>query len=149
MRSIMSSELETRRIKAGGYTIDVQGNFLSAKPSFVLIHGIGVSGRYFLPFADELAKDYNVVVMNLPGYGKTPKPERVLSTIELAEAVVDFLVAYKVAQPILVGHSMGCQIAAQVARRHPSLVYKLILLGPTVNKWERFMIMPEWESCDI
>jgi 2-hydroxy-6-oxonona-2,4-dienedioate hydrolase len=59
----------------------------SASPPIVLIHGIGVSGRYLLPAAVRLAANVPVYVPNLPGFGLSSKPARVLSVTELADAL--------------------------------------------------------------
>ncbi len=40
-----------------------------ARPAFVLVHGIGVSSRYFHPVAAFLAEHGTVYAIDLPGYG--------------------------------------------------------------------------------
>src|SRR3954471_324208 len=45
-------------------------------PAFVLVHGIGVSSRYFHPAAAQLAKAGTVYLVDLPGYGAAPDPRR-------------------------------------------------------------------------
>ncbi|NJC23245.1 pimeloyl-ACP methyl ester carboxylesterase [Arthrobacter pigmenti] len=103
----------------------------------VLVHGIGVSARYFEPLAAELARTSTVYAIELPGFGGTPGPRRALSVPELGEIVLAVLRKLELAAVVLVGHSMGCQVAAETAARAPELVSKLVLLGPTVNDRER------------
>lgn len=43
-------------------------------PDVVLVHGLGLSGTYLLPMAQELARDYRVWVPDLPGFGRSGKP---------------------------------------------------------------------------
>jgi pimeloyl-ACP methyl ester carboxylesterase len=133
--------LEKKRVVINSLAMDIRSNSLTSVHTLLLIHGIGVSGRYYMPFARELAKTHRVAVMDLPGYGDTPKPKRVLSIQEQADLIAAFITEAGMHQPILVGHSMGCQVAARVAKDYPRLVAKLILLGPTVNKWERSLFM--------
>ena len=38
-------------------------------PTFVLVHGLGVSSRYFVPLAELLSRHGRVVVFDLPGFG--------------------------------------------------------------------------------
>lgn len=103
----------------------------------VLVHGIGVSARYFERLAAELATDYAVYAIELPGFGSSPGPRRRLSVPELGEIVMTVLQTLGLSGVVLVGHSMGCQVAAETAVRAPEMVHKLVLLGPTVNDQER------------
>jgi pimeloyl-ACP methyl ester carboxylesterase len=102
----------------------------------VLIHGIGVSGDYFIPFAAILLGHYDVHVIDMPGYGDTPTPPRPLTPLEQADVAADYMKEIGLSNAVVVGQSMGCQTAAQFARRHPDLCEKILLIGPTVNKWE-------------
>jgi pimeloyl-ACP methyl ester carboxylesterase len=129
--------MEKERVNVGGYVVDVcQAGPLHAT-TIVLVHGIGVSSRYFLPLATALAQDYRVVLIDLPGYGQTPDPDHVLSLTELAEVVGEYIRTHHAAPVVAIGHSMGCQIVAHLTKQEPVTCSKLILLGPTVTKWER------------
>lgn len=103
----------------------------------VLVHGIGVSARYFERLAVELASGSAVYAIELPGFGPSPWPRRALSVPQLGEIVVSVLRRLSLNEVVLVGHSMGCQVATETAARAPELVHKLVLLGPTVNDQER------------
>lgn len=103
----------------------------------VLVHGIGVSARYFKRLAAELAQGNAVYAIELPGFGGSPWPHRQLTVPEFGEVVVAVLRKLDLSGIVLVGHSMGCQVATEVAARAPELVHKLVLLGPTVNDRER------------
>lgn len=137
--------LEKQRITIGDYAIDVRLRLLNNKAqSIVLIHGIGVSGSYFLPLAKALSKNYNVFVLDLLGWGKTPKPARALTIEQLASVCEDMISHFKLHKPILIGNSMGSQIAAHVAKQQPLLCSKLILLSPTINRRERHLLKQSW-----
>lgn len=126
----------------GQYSLDVRCTTRKNQPqTVILLHGIGVSGAYFLPFAEVLAVHFDVRVLDLPGYGKTPHPDHALSPTELADVVVEYMTRANITSAIIIGQSMGCQIAARLAMRHPMLCKKLVLIGPTVNKWERNLLM--------
>lgn len=132
------------RIRVNGYTLEVRRSGVRSAQAIVLVHGIGVSSRYFLPFAKELAKRYDVSVLDLPGCGTAPDPEHTLSIAELGGVVAAYIQQEFAGSAVLAGHSMGCQIVAHAARDYPQLCDKLILLGPTVNKWERSRRMQAW-----
>lgn len=133
----MKQIFEKRRIIVGHHILDVRSGGVTKAQPVILIHGIGVSGRYFAPFATVMAEKYRVFVINLPGYGKTPKPTHPLSVAQLAGVVADFIKQEHIEGAVIIGHSMGCQTAAHVAKNNPGLLKKMILLGPTVNPKER------------
>lgn len=133
VRPAAGAELSTRRLNAGGHIVDVRGTFAPQRPPIVLVHGIGMSGEYFLRFADVLAATHDVYALDLPGYGKTPNPRRALTVPELGEAVADAITALGLHAPVVVGHSMGCQIVVNTVADHPGLCAGYILIGPTVD----------------
>jgi pimeloyl-ACP methyl ester carboxylesterase len=104
-----------------------------AGPAFVLVHGIGVSARYFTPLAAALAKFGPVYLIDLPGYGSAPNPHQDVSLAEHAAVLAEFLVAYGVQNPVLVGHSMGTQVVTRLAVDAPEVSDRLVLLGTTMR----------------
>src|SRR5436190_17974179 len=56
-------------------------------PPVVLVHGLGVSGRYMLPTAVRLAGHLPTYVPDLPGFGQSARPARALDIPELADAL--------------------------------------------------------------
>lgn len=134
----MNDPFSKQQIRVGKYAIDIrQSQSQRPAPVMLLIHGIGVSGTYFVPFAAECAPYYDVRIIDMPGYGQTPKPDHVLSPQEMADIAAAYLREGGVSRAIVVGQSMGCQTAAQLATHYPDLCAKLILIGPTVNIKER------------
>ncbi|WP_349897076.1 alpha/beta fold hydrolase [Parafrigoribacterium soli] len=105
--------------------------------SFVLVHGIGVSSRYFRPLAAELAAAGDVFLIDLPGYGFTPNPHRRVSIQEHADVLAGFLELEGIPDPVLVGHSMGTQVVSRLAVDQPEITDRLVLLAPTTNPAER------------
>lgn len=108
----------------------------SSKRDYVLIHGIGVSQRYFRPLARRLAKDGRVYLLDLPGFGRSPKPTRRMSIEDYAGFVEDFISTHEINAPILVGQSMGCQVVVEVLARQLKSPLG-VLIGPVVNDRER------------
>lgn len=100
---------------------------------FVLVHGIGVSSRYFGPAAAELAKLGTVYVVDLPGYGASPDPGRDVTIADHAAVLAHHLQAAGIENPVLVGHSMGVQVITRLAADFPGLTDRLVLMGPTMD----------------
>ena len=74
---------------------------------FVLVHGIGVSSRYFHPLAGQLAKSGEVFLIDLAGYGSAPDPKRDVSILLNTDVLCTFLQRTGVGNPVLAGHSIG------------------------------------------
>jgi len=100
--------------------------------SFVLVHGIGVSSRYFRPLARELAKRGRVYLVDLPGYGAAPDPRRDVTLADHAAVLAGFLRESRLENPVLVGHSMGAQVVSVLAERHPDVSDRIVALAPTL-----------------
>ena len=101
------------------------------RPPVVLVHGLIVSSRYLVPLAARLARDYPVYAPDLPGYGESAKPGRVLNVPELADALAAWMRAVGLDRAALIGNSFGCQILADFGVRYPDRIERAVLLGPT------------------
>jgi pimeloyl-ACP methyl ester carboxylesterase len=79
----------------------------------VLVHGLGVSHRYFAPLRRLLP---------------AAAPDLAGGTVEALTRSLERAVR----EPsLLVANSLGCQVAAELAVRRPELVRGLVLVGPT------------------
>lgn len=108
----------------------------SAVP-IVLVHGFGVSSAYFEPLAERLAVTYDVYAPDLPGHGGTDTPSAPLGVVGLAEALAAWLDVMRIERCELLGHSLGCQIAVELALRRPEVARRLILVGPPMDRRAR------------
>ena len=99
----------------------------------VLVHGFGVSGSYFISFAECMAADRAVHIPDLPGHGYSTTPSHPLDINGLAQALVDWLDVMGLKRCVLLGQSMGAQIAIEAAMRHEERFAGLILIGPTAD----------------
>jgi len=117
----------------------VSGNGPAAGPPVVLVHGLVVSGRYMVPLMDGLARTHAVYAPDLPGFGKSEGPDRALDVAGLADRLAAWMRAAGLGRAALVGNSMGCQVIVSLALRHPGLVDKVVLQGPTMDGRARSM----------
>lgn len=104
----------------------------AGKLPVVLVHGYGVSGSYMVPIARRLAADFPVFIPDLPGHARSDKPARTLDIPELAEVLRAWMAAVGIRRAAFLANSMGCQIVAELALRHPEVVDRLVLVGPTL-----------------
>ncbi len=104
---------------------------------FVLIHGIGMGRSVFADLAGRLRPYGRVISIDQPGYGDAPEPPRT-PTMQRSADIVGALLTHRgfdvdAGEVVVVGHSMGTQVATELAVRHPQHVDRLVLIAPTVD----------------
>jgi 2-hydroxy-6-oxonona-2,4-dienedioate hydrolase len=130
--------LQSRWHEIAGRRLHARFGGTSTGLPVVLVHGVVVSGRYLEPLAVELAHDHPVLVPDLPGFGLSDgPPSRSIAVELLADALIDVVVDAGHQRAALVGNSFGAQIVVAAAARHPTLVDRVVLLGPTVDSAAR------------
>lgn len=102
-------------------------------PTFVLVPGLGMSGRYMMPTAELLASVGKVWVPDLPGCGKSEKPRSVLGISELADSLAGWMEKNQIETPVLIGNSLGAQVIVDFATRYPKRLYQAVLVSPTID----------------
>lgn len=98
-------------------------------PPLLFLHGLG-GGSDWLPFMDELAKQYTVIVPEHPGFGDSETPAWLLNVGDLAYFYLDYLHAKGLRNVNLVGASLGGWIAAELAVRNCESLRTLVLVDP-------------------
>jgi pimeloyl-ACP methyl ester carboxylesterase len=94
-------------------------------PPVVLLHGMCGSHQYLGSDFDVLAASSQLIVPDLLGFGKSPKPPSGYGPIEHAEAVAACLREANIDEPaIVVGHSL---VALALMESHPTLVDSVIV----------------------
>ncbi len=92
-----------------------------------------MSSRYMMPLARHLASEFRVYAPDLPGFGLSEKPGRVLDVRGLSDALAAWMQTVGLRSAALVGNSMGCQVIVELALCHPELVKRVVLQGPTMD----------------
>ena len=103
----------------------------------VMVHGLAVSHRYLMPTADLLAAEAAVYVPDLPGFGLSDDPGRILDMEEQAVALGRWMDATGLPRAAFVANSSGCQTVTWLAARQPERVACAILVGPTMDRRAR------------
>jgi pimeloyl-ACP methyl ester carboxylesterase/CRP-like cAMP-binding protein len=120
------------------YTIDNQPVYVQEcgpehGPLAVLIHGWSSSSFTWKPVLPMLSRRYRCIAVDLPGFGQSPAlphPPTIAGYVDMIARIVE----HASERPaLLLGHSMGGQIAATLALRHPMLVERMVLLNPALS----------------
>jgi pimeloyl-ACP methyl ester carboxylesterase len=79
-------------------------------------------------FLDLLAERYQVYAPELPGYGDSTGEELLEDMLDFTLHGWDVIQALDIERPVLVGHSLGGMIAAEMASLIPRALDKLVLV---------------------
>jgi len=79
---------------------------------------------------DRLARNDRVIAIDLPGFGGSAKPNVSYSLPAMTERLSRFVDRWTTGPLVVVGHSMGGEIAASLALARPDRVNLLILIAP-------------------
>jgi pimeloyl-ACP methyl ester carboxylesterase len=99
-------------------------------PALLLLPGIVATHRYWRDNVGALAERFRVLAPDLPGFGRSDKPDVPYTTAWFVEQVARFLDAKGVARAHFVGNSLGGQIAMAFALAHRQRVERLVLVAP-------------------
>jgi pimeloyl-ACP methyl ester carboxylesterase len=106
-------------------------------PPVILVHGLGATGASFLPMQWDLARDYRVYAVDLPGFGESDKPVRALHPAFFARWLVAWMNAVGLERAHVIGNSMGGRVALELGLTSPKRVDRLVLLAPSLA-WRRY-----------
>lgn len=108
---LMETDVVTANVKVEG----------DGRP-IVLIHGLGAALDWWDAIAPDLAQDHRVIRLDLIGHGGTEAPASGYSIERQAALVKAVLDKLGVGRTVIVGHSMGGEVATAFATRHSSQV---------------------------
>jgi pimeloyl-ACP methyl ester carboxylesterase len=100
----------------------------SSKASITLIHGVGGSAEDFKTLVAGLSKNYDLLLLDLPGFGLSNKHENIFAPQKYATLLIDLLPSLTNRTNYILGHSMGGNVSVQIALQAPELATKLILI---------------------
>jgi haloacetate dehalogenase len=118
-------------------------------PALVLLHGFPQSHLCWHPLAEDLAKDYRVIALDLKGYGRSAAPagdggRHTYAKRTMAAEVVEFMAQLGHERFSVAGHDRGAQVAYQMALSMPEHVERLAILDnlPVHAVWDLIEATP-------
>ena len=96
----------------------------------MLVHGLGGTGAaVWKNQAEELARNFRVVVPDLRGAGESPKPPGPYSLQDFVDDLQGLVERLRLAPAALVGHSFGGSIVLEYAAKHPDGLSAVVAVG--------------------
>ncbi len=101
----------------------------------LLVHGLLGRGSSWGPHATAFARDFRVVVVDLPGHGRSgiPADPARASVERTADDVATILERERLAPAHVLGYSLGARIALRLAVAHPRSIRRLVLESPSAG----------------
>ena len=131
---IIKSWTETARLR----TLQRDGVTLAytqtggGKPPLVFVHGWAGDHTIFAPQVDHFSYSHRTIAVDLRGHGQSDKPEQNYTMAGFADDITWLCSQLDMTKPVIVGHSMGGNIALELAARYPELPAAIILLDSLV-----------------
>lgn len=97
--------------------------------TLLFIHGLGSSGQDWENQIEYFKADYQILVVDLRGHGKSEKPNIPYSVCMFAEDISQLLHQLSMEKLHVIGHSLGGMIAFELALRHSEFIKTLTIIN--------------------
>lgn len=113
-----------------GWTAGVAFRQAGRRRDIVLLHGLGMSSAYFRRLAHALFDaGWNPIAPDIPGFGESVNA-RAGGPEEHAQMLAKWADALSIRDAVWLGHSIGCNAVAHLARMRPDVVARAVYVGP-------------------
>lgn len=103
------------------------------KPPLLLLHGFQMDGLTWMRVAKVFEAAYDVIMPDARGHGRTGNAVPGTTTRMMVEDTAAFVQALGLQHPLVIGHSMGADIAGRLAQQYPHLVRAVVLVDPALQ----------------
>ena len=124
----------TGAVEVDGVQLSYHRTGGEGKPVLVLLHGITDDGLCWTRVARDLEADYDIVMPDARGHGRSDGIETGFSIPRLAADVAGLLDGLGIENAVVFGHSMGAATALSLAASRPDLVRACILEDPPLEE---------------
>ncbi len=128
------------------YTGKVTLNYGEGLPNglpLLLIHGSGSVWQDWTPVIDSFSDLNHVFAVDLRGFGGSDRVSGSYEFYRFTNDIADFINGVIPTPPIVVGHSFGALLTADLACRYPNIIKAIVLEDPPVSLLEN---LDQWEG---
>ena len=101
-------------------------------PTLLLVHCWTCDHSFLAPQLRHFTVRHRVVNVDLRGHGESDKPKQAYTLAGFADDLAWLCAQLGVENPVIVGHSMGGNVALEVARRHPDLPRAVVMIDSCI-----------------
>ena len=113
--------------KIDGVNVNYEYSNIKSDITLVLLHGWGQNIEMMKPIGDKYKDKFNVLIIDLPGFGESDEPPKSWTVYEYTDFVHDVIKSFDIKKIFLVGHSFGGKISLVYASKYK--VEKLVCLA--------------------
>lgn len=95
----------------------------------LLLHGWGQTLQSLQPLGELLAREAQVHLIDLPGFGKSAPPPQDWGSLDYAERILQYIDEQGLERVDLLGHSLGGRISIRLGSRYPDRVRSIVLIN--------------------
>ncbi len=106
----------------------------------LLLPGLGRGTSYFDAIEPLLRRDFQTIVVDPRGIGRSSREHRLITAEEWADDFAELLSVLNIRSAHILGSSHGGSMAMAMALRHPSCVSSLLLFG-AFSEIDRFIVL--------
>ena len=88
----------------------------------IFLHGYCESNMIWEGLSLALSDEFRIICPDLPGFGKSPLPEKPFSLAEIGDTIIDWAKNLGLTQAVVIGHSLGGYTSLEMLRHHADFV---------------------------
>jgi len=98
----------------------------------IMLHGNGEDHQIFMPLANKLKQDYNVLLVDLRSHGKSSYVSY-LTYEDMVQDIYELINSLHLKRPSLIGFSDGGIVGLMLASKYPLLLKRLVTCSPNLS----------------
>jgi sigma-B regulation protein RsbQ len=126
-----------KSVMRDGVALAYQDLGSGAQP-IILVHGWTCDHSFLQPQLEHLSRFHRVLAVDLCGHGQSDAPERKYTLAEFADDIQWLCATLSLPPVVVIGHSMGGQVALELAVTHPEHVSAICLIDSVMFPSEPF-----------
>jgi pimeloyl-ACP methyl ester carboxylesterase len=124
----------TKKITVNGQSVAIEMRDRASEDVWMFLHGWGGKKEVFQRVTQNLSA--STVTVDLPGFGESDDLDQPWSVADYSRTIQALIKQMDLDSVVLVGHSFGGQIAADIAADRPGWLKGLVLVGAAVVRQE-------------
>ena len=126
-------------IKKGGVTLAYE-DINPGSPPMLFVHGWCCDHSVFAPQAEFFSRSHRVVSVDLRGHGRSDAPHQDYTMAVFADDIAWLCTELALNKPVVVGHSMGGNVALEFAApRYPEIPASIVLVDSVILPRKSFL----------